>query len=349
MTIITTAWGLGMVAGAGMGGILADPTLIESINSPFLNAYPYVLPSLLACCMGMLSCIVGYCLLPETIHLKRKKAENIEMKPAAATSNHDLKTHGKSNEPLALQSVTVVDQDATADGDNEDNADSENDLEQLIPSGQKKQKRVRFFDPNNKRHRERIARVHAKASRPPDEGSAFADLANTQETNIDAAAMDAKRESNEELQSLVPGQKNSSDSESDSNATNKLHTSKKPGRLRALASDKTSALSSALAKSSKTDSVFMSFMRDAVVVRVVVIYSVFSFASIGFDELFPLWASTSWSLGGLSWPQRNSEFCLLRCRNHPSSMISLISLISLKSLILGDLYPHEKCRSFFMA
>jgi hypothetical protein len=41
-------------------------------------------------------------------------------------------------------------------------------------------------------------------------------------------------------------------------------------------------------------------LHDRIVLNVLLLYGMLSFASIGFDELFPLWASTSAEAGGLS-------------------------------------------------
>ena len=53
-------------------------------------------------------------------------------------------------------------------------------------------------------------------------------------------------------------------------------------------------------------SVLMSLLRDRAVLLTITIYSIFSFAVIGIDEMYPLWASTPFRLGGLGWTQAQS-------------------------------------------
>ena len=56
MSLITTAWGFGLVAGPAIGGILTDPQYIPE----FMMGFPYLLPNIVTCVIGLVALVLSY-------------------------------------------------------------------------------------------------------------------------------------------------------------------------------------------------------------------------------------------------------------------------------------------------
>eukprot|EP00042_Codosiga_hollandica_P036980 m.287435 g.287435 ORF g.287435 m.287435 type:complete len:644 (-) comp55017_c0_seq7:222-2153(-) len=279
MTVITTSWGLGLVVGSAMGGLLADPNLIARIDSPFFNAYPYVFPSLVACCGGLVTTILALIWMEETIHLKKKKVEVIalEGRTAAVAETAPAVVH--------LEDV-VIDSDGShgSDGDQE----SDGDFEQLIPSAKspqerKPKKKVTFF--KRAKHSRVKPLVHSDTT-----STAFP------ETNIDQVTRHSTARAQHSARS-------SGDVQEDERVL-LVQSDEEEERSSHVITTGSSAVADTDHAPKKKQGVFMQLMSDPIVLKVVVIYAIFSFAAIGLDELYPLWASTSLAKGGLSWTQQ---------------------------------------------
>ncbi|VDI82976.1 Hypothetical predicted protein [Mytilus galloprovincialis] len=78
MSILSMAWGAGLILGPTFGGLLADPVKsYPSVfgGSEFLEEFPYLLPGLLVFIVCTLVTIVEFFLLEETLHSKRGEIE----------------------------------------------------------------------------------------------------------------------------------------------------------------------------------------------------------------------------------------------------------------------------------
>ncbi|KAF4357705.1 hypothetical protein G4B88_023163 [Cannabis sativa] len=109
MSIISTAWGIGLVIGPALGGFLAQPAekfpRIFSKESLF-GRFPYFLPCLVISTFALVVTILCYW-LPETLHFHRKKdEENLEEDNDMGKCNHPQKQSLYKNWPL-MSSIMV--------------------------------------------------------------------------------------------------------------------------------------------------------------------------------------------------------------------------------------------------
>uniref|UniRef100_A0A803Q474 Major facilitator superfamily (MFS) profile domain-containing protein n=1 Tax=Cannabis sativa TaxID=3483 RepID=A0A803Q474_CANSA len=109
MSIISTAWGIGLVIGPALGGFLAQPAekfpRIFSKESLF-GRFPYFLPCLVISTFALVVTILCYW-LPETLHFHCKKdEENLEEDNDMGKCNHPQKQSLYKNWPL-MSSIMV--------------------------------------------------------------------------------------------------------------------------------------------------------------------------------------------------------------------------------------------------
>ena len=77
MTSLTAAWGLGMIIGPMLGGLLSQPAeAYIGFDTPFFRRYPFSLPCLLVGLITALAAALNYAYLPET--LRKAPAEDKE-------------------------------------------------------------------------------------------------------------------------------------------------------------------------------------------------------------------------------------------------------------------------------
>ena len=247
MSLITTAWGFGLVAGPAIGGILTDPKFIPE----FMSGFPYLLPNLVTCFIGLVSMVLAYIVLPET-HSRAQPPQ---------ASESDRISPDRREEQLEMEVIVEP-------------ADDVDELALIPKEGAKSSKKSKQMS-----SKKRTAR------------------------NIRAVNDDTVTET--DIDSLAPATQHT-DLDSEDN-----YDGEDDGDRSAIM--KTSASTSVLiprpASTEDSDpsgngrSVFWQLAFDPTVMVVILIYGLFSYATIGADELLPLWASTSFSDGGISWTQ----------------------------------------------
>lgn len=80
MSIISMAWGAGLILGPTFGGLLADPEKNYPLvfgGSEVLREFPYLLPGLLVFVVCTIVSVVDFFMLPETLKSKRENMELI--------------------------------------------------------------------------------------------------------------------------------------------------------------------------------------------------------------------------------------------------------------------------------
>jgi hypothetical protein len=81
MSMLTTAWGAGMVVGSSLGGLLSEPAnKYPSLDTALLRRYPFLLPCLLVSIVCMMGSLTTYFLLPETLPSKARR----QLRPTAS-------------------------------------------------------------------------------------------------------------------------------------------------------------------------------------------------------------------------------------------------------------------------
>ena len=63
MTVMIAAWGLGLVVGPALGGVLTDPATVPQWRH---SSHPYLLPSIVCAAAGLIAVIHTAFYLPET-------------------------------------------------------------------------------------------------------------------------------------------------------------------------------------------------------------------------------------------------------------------------------------------
>jgi hypothetical protein len=96
MSMLTTAWGVGMVLGSSLGGILSQPAdKYPALDIPLLRRYPFLLPCLIVSSVCMLTSGLTYFLLPETLPSKARRkvipmSSDVEAGPSASPGGYSL-------------------------------------------------------------------------------------------------------------------------------------------------------------------------------------------------------------------------------------------------------------------
>eukprot|EP00730_Choanoeca_flexa_P018049 TRINITY_DN8752_c0_g1_i1.p1 TRINITY_DN8752_c0_g1~~TRINITY_DN8752_c0_g1_i1.p1 ORF type:complete len:516 (+),score=85.86 TRINITY_DN8752_c0_g1_i1:127-1674(+) len=68
MTMLTAAWGVGMIIGPMLGGLLSHPEEhYPSLDTPFIRRHPFSIPCILVAAITALSAALNYAYLPETL------------------------------------------------------------------------------------------------------------------------------------------------------------------------------------------------------------------------------------------------------------------------------------------
>ncbi|XP_053375166.1 uncharacterized protein LOC128547219 [Mercenaria mercenaria] len=115
MSIISVAWGLGIITGPAVGGYLANPCKQYPSVFPsegFFYQFPYMLPSFIAFVVCITAFIIDFIWLPETLYTKVETdiiADEAKEADDDKTSLHSIHTHSKSPNfkhfPIHLQEV----------------------------------------------------------------------------------------------------------------------------------------------------------------------------------------------------------------------------------------------------
>ncbi|XP_058966222.2 uncharacterized protein [Pocillopora verrucosa] len=114
MSIILTSWNVGLIIGPAIGGYLAEPS--QKYPSVFtkdslFNKFPFFLPCLLNCAALLLTVVLAYFYLPETL----------------VTSDNETSSSGSETGELAMQSTAS---NSLIDEDDENSCTKKNSLEE---------------------------------------------------------------------------------------------------------------------------------------------------------------------------------------------------------------------------
>eukprot|EP00049_Salpingoeca_infusionum_P027046 m.29949 g.29949 ORF g.29949 m.29949 type:complete len:495 (-) comp9220_c1_seq1:2547-4031(-) len=102
MTMLTTAWGAGIIGGSVIGGVLSRPAdSWEMFDTPFHNRYPYFLPCFTTSMLSGISIFCVLFLLPETLERSANDTDKQSLLEA------DSKTKQKASFTLLLRDKNV--------------------------------------------------------------------------------------------------------------------------------------------------------------------------------------------------------------------------------------------------
>lgn len=137
---LTGFWGLGMIVGPGIGGILSRPAIqyphLFSADS-FFGRFPYALPSIVCSCFALFSALMVYLFLPETAQSLSSSGGNYEL------IDNSKAEKDESRDDNCSRSVFVVEDEDTdsVDVSNRDD-DVENGSIELVPLDSKQKSDV---------------------------------------------------------------------------------------------------------------------------------------------------------------------------------------------------------------
>ena len=96
---------VGSLVGGGMGGLLAEPAdKYPIMNVAFFRAYPYALPVFAAGAINLVSCVLGYFYLHETLS---SKIENSQLSVQSRGFSFSKTTTVSETDPL-LENINIV-------------------------------------------------------------------------------------------------------------------------------------------------------------------------------------------------------------------------------------------------
>ncbi|KAH3890596.1 hypothetical protein DPMN_014681, partial [Dreissena polymorpha] len=100
MSIISVAWGMGMMVGPAVGGYLANPCKRYPEMFPsegFFFKFPYFLPGFIAFCLCFLPFVLDIFFLPETLNMKKTEVEVIVIEEPGKASIEDAIVDDREN------------------------------------------------------------------------------------------------------------------------------------------------------------------------------------------------------------------------------------------------------------
>lgn len=225
MTIMITAWGLGLILGPALGGTLTDPGVVPAWRK---SSYPYLLPCLVFAVCSLFSFVVAFFFYPETLHIKKAKQLVEEAYRSTETIEMDLYKDPVTDETTINNNV----------------------------------------DDHSDQYREDHIRKHG--------GQQYMSLPTNDvvEDDVDGVATSRFEDISlrEETTQRTETTATETEVHGDTGASHKK-------------------------------SVLMFLLSNRVNLAVLGVYSFFNFASTGMDELYPLFLSTSFEHGGVSWTQ----------------------------------------------
>lgn len=123
MSYITTSWGVGLIVGPALGGILSEPaTKIPSLFPPdgLFAQFPFLLPMLAVSVLTFLAMICTIVYLPETLHRRPAKQAARDPVPstASAASTH-ASASSTSSADASPRGAVLVDLDLDLDPDSD--------------------------------------------------------------------------------------------------------------------------------------------------------------------------------------------------------------------------------------
>eukprot|EP00730_Choanoeca_flexa_P015229 TRINITY_DN6945_c0_g1_i1.p1 TRINITY_DN6945_c0_g1~~TRINITY_DN6945_c0_g1_i1.p1 ORF type:complete len:495 (+),score=78.30 TRINITY_DN6945_c0_g1_i1:134-1618(+) len=95
-SILTVAWGLGLIIGSSGGGLLAEPAdKYDMFNTPLWRAYPYLLPSVMSASLCMIVFVPAWLYLPETLPSDKDKDDDVSSASHVSASTTKLSASDK--------------------------------------------------------------------------------------------------------------------------------------------------------------------------------------------------------------------------------------------------------------
>ncbi|XP_064400477.1 uncharacterized protein LOC135346696 [Halichondria panicea] len=284
VTILGASWGLGIILGPAVSGSISDPigqynlTIDNYVVREFLTRFPYSLPCLVNLLLCVVSAVVYFFMVPETLGLKRNlKRSEISKKDIEMTTNKDNSKVTSDTQFDDSESAALIVNEVLQDSSEQlaEHSISSADCENGIVSSTLDKDSIALTT----------------------DGLPVENVSNSEKTA--SSSHDCNNESIEEVSENTEREELSDAASSESSGDEVVVR----GRL----SWGTNVRGKSIKISLRNHCLYL---WDRNVSLSLLMYCTFSFALIGWNEVFPVWAKTSPHLGGLGFSLREIGLAL---------------------------------------